>query len=79
MISVAEVEDRFYSNLPVREDEMVIIPFANNDGTFGVRSEPCAGLLRYAKIHDRTLVSVIGEETTTLFSYYNIVNNLVRM
>ena len=54
MISVAEVEDRFYSNLPVREDEMVIIPFANNDGTFGVRSEPAQvyyDMLKYMTEH----------------------------
>ena len=54
MISVAEVEDRFYSNLPVREDEMVEIPFVNNDGSFGFRSEPAQvyyDMLKYMTEH----------------------------
>lgn len=55
ILSVDEVEERFYSNLPVREDEMVEVPFVINDGiTMGRRVEPAKvyyDMLRYASLH----------------------------
>ena len=54
MLTVDAVEQRFYQKTGVRDDEMVIIPFVNNDGSFGSRIEPANvyyDMLKYVSEH----------------------------
>ena len=55
ILSIDEVEQRFYQNLPVNDDDMVEIPYViNNETSFGTRSEPASvhyEMLKYVAEH----------------------------